>query len=118
MAKTRVETDSIGSVTLPENADYGVHTARAAENFPITGVQVRHFPELIESLAMTKKACVMANMDLGALDKRIGGAITRACDRIVAGEGHAGFIVDMIQGGAGTSTNMNANEVVANLGLA
>ncbi len=117
MAKTRVETDSIGSVTLPENAYYGVHTVRAAENFPITGVQVRHFPELIQSLAMTKKAAAMANMDLGTLDKRIGSAITRACDGIIAGEGHASFIVDMIQGGAGTSTNMNANEVVANLAL-
>ena len=117
MSKTRVETDSIGSLTLPDNADYGVHTARAAENFPITGVLVKHFPELIESLAMTKKACAVANMDLGVLDKRIGGAITRACDRIISGEGHGGFIVDMIQGGAGTSTNMNANEVVANLAL-
>jgi aspartate ammonia-lyase len=117
MTRTRVETDSIGSITIPDSADYGVHTARAAENFPITGVLVRHFPELVESLAMTKKAAAMANMDLGALDQRIGGAIARACDRIIAGEGHAGFVVDMIQGGAGTSTNMNANEVVANLAL-
>ncbi len=117
MTRIRVETDSIGSLTLPDNADFGVHTARAAENFPITGVLVRHFPELIESLAMTKKACAVANMEMGVLDKRIGGAIIRACDRIISGEGHAGFIVDMIQGGAGTSTNMNANEVVANLAL-
>ncbi len=117
MSRTRIETDSIGNVTLPDAADYGVHTARAAENFPITGVLVKHFPELVESLAMTKKAAALANMDLGAIDKRIGGAISRACDRIIAGEGHAGFIVDMIQGGAGTSTNMNANEVVANLAL-
>ena len=117
MTKTRIETDSIGNITLPESADYGVHTVRAADNFPITGVLVRHFPELIESLAMTKKAAALANMELGAIDARIGGAISRACDRIVAGEGHSSFIVDMVQGGAGTSTNMNANEVVANLAL-
>jgi aspartate ammonia-lyase len=117
MARTRVETDSIGSVTLPENVDYGVHTHRAAENFPITGVLLRDYPELVQSLAMTKKAAALANMELGVLDPRIGQAITRACDRVIAGEGHSNFIVDMVQGGAGTSSNMNANEVVANLAL-
>jgi aspartate ammonia-lyase len=117
MARTRIETDSIGSVTLPDNVDYGVHTARAAENFPITGVLLRDYPELIQSLAMTKKAAAIANMELGVLDRRIGQAIARACDRIIAGEGHSNFIVDMVQGGAGTSSNMNANEVVANLAL-
>jgi aspartate ammonia-lyase len=117
MARTRIETDSIGSVTLPENVDYGVHTHRAVENFPITGVLLRDYPELVQSLAMTKKAAALANMELGVLDRRIGQAITRACDRIIAGEGHANFIVDMVQGGAGTSSNMNANEVVANLAL-
>jgi aspartate ammonia-lyase len=117
MTRTRVETDSIGSVTLPETADYGVHTVRAVENFPITGVTLKDFPELVQSLAMTKKAAAMANMDLGVLDQRRGQAIARACDRVIAGEGHGNFIVDMIQGGAGTSSNMNANEVVANLAL-
>ncbi len=117
MTRTRIEYDSIGSLALPDNAVYGVHTARAAENFPITGVLLRDFPELVQSLAMTKKACALANMDLGVLDARIGQAIARACDRIIAGEGHDNFIVDMLQGGAGTSTNMNANEVVANLAL-
>ena len=117
MARTRVETDSIGSVLLPENVDYGVHTQRAAENFPITGVLLRDFPELVQSLAMTKKAAALANMELAVLEPRIGQAITRACDRIIAGEGHDNFIVDMVQGGAGTSSNMNANEVVANLAL-
>jgi aspartate ammonia-lyase len=117
MARTRVETDSIGSVTLPESVDYGVHTHRAAENFPITGVLLRDYPELVQSLAMTKKAAALANMELGVLDPRIGQAITRACDRLIAGEGHGNFIVDMVQGGAGTSSNMNANEVVANLAL-
>jgi aspartate ammonia-lyase len=117
MARSRVESDSIGSVTLPESADYGVHTARAAENFPITGVLLRHFPELIQSLAMVKKAAALANMELGKLDERRGGAILRACDRVVAGEADSHFIVDMLQGGAGTSTNMNANEVIANVAL-
>jgi aspartate ammonia-lyase len=117
MARTRIETDAIGSVIIPDAADYGVHTVRAAENFPITGVLLRDFPELVQSLAMTKKACALANMELGALAPRIAGAIARACDRIIAGEGHAGFIVDMLQGGAGTSTNMNANEVIANMAL-
>jgi aspartate ammonia-lyase len=117
MAKTRVETDAIGSVTLPENALYGVHTARAVENFPITGVLLSHFPELIQSLAMTKKAAAQANMELGVLNHRIGSAIDRACDRVIVGEAHGDFIVDMLQGGAGTSTNMNANEVIANLAL-
>jgi aspartate ammonia-lyase len=117
MARTRIETDSIGSVTLPESVLFGVHTVRAAENFPITGVLLSHYPELIQSLAMTKKAASLANMELGVLDQRIGSAIVRACERVVVGEAHSDFIVDMLQGGAGTSTNMNANEVIANLAL-
>ena len=117
MTRTRIETDSIGSIVLPESADYGVHTARAVEKFPITGVTLKDFPELVQSLAMVKKACSLANMELGVLNPRIGGAITRACDRLILGEGHENFIVDMVQGGAGTSSNMNANEVVANLAL-
>jgi aspartate ammonia-lyase len=117
MASTRTERDSIGEVSLPRHVDYGVHTARAAENFHITGVTVKDYPELVQSLAMVKKASALANMECGGLDQRIGQAIVRACDRIIAGEGHDGFVVDMVQGGAGTSTNMNANEVVANLAL-
>jgi aspartate ammonia-lyase len=117
VARTRIEADSIGSVTLPESVDYGVHTHRAAENFPITGVLLRDYPELIQSLAMTKKAAALANMELDVLDQRIGSAIVRACDRVIGGEGHSNFIVDMVQGGAGTSSNMNANEVIANLAL-
>jgi aspartate ammonia-lyase len=117
MALTRVETDAIGSVILPERALYGVHTFRAAENFPITGVLLSQYPELIQSLAMAKKAAALANMELGALDARIGKAIARACDHVITGEADGDFIVDMLQGGAGTSTNMNANEVIANLAL-
>ena len=117
MARTRVEADSLGTMSLPQMADYGIHTARAAENFPITGVTLSHFPELIQSLAMTKMAAAKANMELGVLDGRIGSAIVRACERVISGEANSQFIVDMIQGGAGTSTNMNANEVIANLAL-
>ncbi len=115
--QTRIERDSLGELAIPADADYGVHTARAAANFPITGTLLRHYPELVTSLAMTKKAAAEANAALGALDPRIAGAIAAACDRLIAGENHQYFIVDMVQGGAGTSTNMNANEVVANMAL-
>ena len=117
MARTRTETDSIGSMQLPAEANFGIASARASENFPITGTLLRDYPELIQSLAMTKQAAALANMELAALDPRIGGAIVRAAERVIAGEGRDDFIVDMLQGGAGTSTNMNANEVICNLAL-
>ena len=113
----RIERDSLGEWAVPEDADYGVHTARAAANFPITGTLLRHYPELVVALAMTKKAAAEANAALDALDPRIAKAISLACDRLIAGENHQHFIVDMVQGGAGTSTNMNANEVIANMAL-
>ncbi|NMD08279.1 MAG: aspartate ammonia-lyase [Phyllobacteriaceae bacterium] len=112
-----MERDSLGEWVVPEDADYGIHTARAAANFPITGTLLRHYPELVVALAMTKKAAAEANAALGALDPRIAAAISMACDRLIAGENHQHFIVDMVQGGAGTSTNMNANEVIANMAL-
>jgi aspartate ammonia-lyase len=115
--KTRTEQDSLGSWNVPADADYGVHTARAAANFPITGTLLRHYPELITSLAMTKKAAALANAESGILEPRIATAIGAACDKLIAGENHKHFIVDMLQGGAGTSTNMNANEVIANMAL-
>lgn len=117
MARMRIEKDSIGEMEIPADADYGIHTARAVENFPITGIKLSHFPELIESLAMVKKAAALANRDFGKLKPEIASAIVSACDLLVAGDGHKDFVVDMLQGGAGTSTNMNANEVVANLAL-
>ena len=117
MDQHRIERDSIGDMAIPAEAYYGVHSARAAENFPITGVLLGHYPELVQSLAMTKKAAALANMELGVLDPIIGQAIVAACDRVVAGDALGSFIVDMLQGGAGTSTNMNANEVIANLAL-
>jgi len=115
--RIRVERDSIGEMEIPATADYGIHTARAVENFPITGIKLSHFPELIESLAMVKKAAALANRDFGILKPEIAAAIVSACDLVIAGESQADFVVDMLQGGAGTSTNMNANEVIANVAL-
>jgi aspartate ammonia-lyase len=117
MPRTRTERDSIGELEIPADADYGIHTARAVENFPITGITLSHFPELIEALAMVKKAAALANRDFGRLPPQIAAAIVSACDLIIAGDGHEHFVVDMLQGGAGTSTNMNANEVIANIAL-
>lgn len=118
MTEFRTENDSLGPRQIPREARWGVHTARALENFPITGVPLAHFPELVRALAMVKKAAALANRDLGVLDRGHASAILSACDEIIAGDHHAHFVVDMIQGGAGTSTNMNTNEVIANLALA
>jgi aspartate ammonia-lyase len=113
----RIESDALGSLMIPGDVDYGIHTARAAANFPITGTLLRHYPELIQSLAMVKKAAAMTNLELGVLPAAIAKPVITACDQLIAGQGHQNFIVDMVQGGAGTSTNMNANEVIANLAL-
>lgn len=117
MTRTRTERDSIGEMIIPADADYGIHTARAVENFPITGITLSHFPELIEALAMVKKAAALANRECGKLAPETAAAIVSACDLLIAGDGHEHFVVDMLQGGAGTSTNMNANEVIANIAL-
>ena len=113
----RQEHDFIGIKTIPPDAYWGVHTARAVENFPITGQTVAQMPELIRAFAFVKKAAAHANLQLGAINETQANAISRACDDLVAGQLHEQFVVDVIQGGAGTSTNMNANEVIANLGL-
>ena len=113
----RIERDLLGEHPIPAGADYGVHTARAAGNFPITGILLRDFPEFVSSLAMVKQAAAMANRDFGLLDPAIADAIIAACRRVEAGEASEAFIVDMLQGGAGTSTNMNLNEVIANVAL-
>ena len=117
MTAARIERDAIGEMAIPADADYGVHTARAVANFPITGILLRHYPELVQSLAMVKKASALANREFGVLKPEIANAIISACDLIIAGDGLNQFIVDMVQGGAGTSTNMNANEVIANIAL-
>ena len=108
----RVEKDSIGTKDVPENVYYGVQSLRAAENFHITGLNMH--PEIINSLAYIKKAAAITNCEAGLLDKRRTQAIVQACDEIIEGKFHDDFIVDPIQGGAGTSLNMNANEVIAN----
>ena len=108
----RSEHDSIGERSLPRDVYYGVQSLRAAENFHITGLQMH--PEIINAIAEIKKASAITNYEIGLLDKKVADAIVKACDEIVAGKLHDAFIVDPIQGGAGTSLNMNANEVIAN----
>lgn len=108
----RIEKDSLGTKDVPENVYYGVQTLRAAENFRITGLTMHS--EIINSLAYIKKAAAITNCEVNVLDKKIAHAIIQACDEIIAGNFHEYFIVDPIQGGAGTSFNMNANEVIAN----
>ncbi|WP_313152654.1 aspartate ammonia-lyase [Lacrimispora sp.] len=108
----RVEKDSIGMKDVPGNVYYGVQSMRAAENFHITGLNIH--PEIINSLAYIKKAAAITNLEIGLLDRKTAEAIIQACDEILAGQFRKDFIVDPIQGGAGTSLNMNANEVIAN----
>ncbi|MEP9371922.1 aspartate ammonia-lyase [Mesorhizobium sp. KR1-2] len=114
---TRIESDLLGEMRLAQEHLYGVQTARAVENFPITGVLLNEYPELVRALAMVKKAAALANEELGTITPAQAEAIVQACDEIIAGRHHQHFVVDMVQGGAGTSTNMNANEVIANVGL-
>ena len=108
----RTEKDSIGTKDVPQDVYYGVQSLRAAENFHITGLAMH--PEIINSLAFIKKAAAITNCETGILEKRKAQAIVHACDEIISGKLHEFFIVDPIQGGAGTSLNMNANEVIAN----
>jgi len=113
----RIEHDLLGEKEVPNEVNYGIQTLRALENFDITGVQLSFYPDLVNAFAMVKKAAAMANYELGLLDEDIAGAIQEACIAIINGRYHKCFVVDMIQGGAGTSTNMNANEVIANVAL-
>jgi aspartate ammonia-lyase len=113
----RQEHDCIGTIEVPDNVLYGVQTYRALQNFRISRIPISHYPMLIRSLAFIKKAAALANHDLGLLDDEPLQGIVRACDEILAGKHWDQFVVDAIQGGAGTSTNMNANEVIANRGL-
>jgi aspartate ammonia-lyase len=114
---TRTEHDLLGDHDVPAEAYYGVHTARALENFPISGVPISRHSDLVVALAAVKQAAAEANRELGQLDPEIAGAIIAACTEIRDGALHDQFVVDQIQGGAGTSTNMNANEVIANRAL-
>jgi len=114
---TRSEHDLLGDLDVPAAAYYGVHTARAVENFPITGITLAIYPVFIGALAAVKEAAATANRDIDALDPVKADAIIAAAQEIRGGALHDQFVVDMIQGGAGTSTNMNANEVIANRAL-
>lgn len=116
-ALTRTETDSLGPLEVPLDAYWGVHTARAAENFPISKRPISVYPDLIRALAMVKQASARANKDIGVLDAERADLIDAAAQRVIDGEFHDEFIVGVIQGGAGTSTNMNANEVITNIAL-
>ena len=113
----RVEHDLLGDRDVPADVYYGVHTLRAVENFPITGTPISIYPELIKALACIKQAAALANHELGLLDDVRCNAIVAACAELMDGKLHEQFVVDVIQGGAGTSTNMNANEVIANRAL-
>jgi aspartate ammonia-lyase len=113
----RIEHDLLGEREVPAGAYYGIHTLRALENFPISGTSIQVYPALVNALAHVKQACALANFELGLLDDVHANAIVRACEEIRAGALHNQFVVDVIQGGAGTSTNMNANEVIANRAL-
>ncbi|HEX7392620.1 MAG TPA: aspartate ammonia-lyase [Thermoplasmata archaeon] len=113
--ETRKEKDSLGERDVPADAYYGIQTLRATENFPVSGIRAR--PEFIKAYAMVKKAAALANMDVGWLEPYIAEAIVSACDEIIAGKLHDQFVVDDFQAGAGTSFNMNFNEVIANRAL-
>ncbi|MBX9592349.1 MAG: aspartate ammonia-lyase [Hyphomonadaceae bacterium] len=112
-----MERDWLGPIALPPDAYYGPQTARAIVNFPISGVPINHFPALIRALGLVKKAAAVTNARLGDLPQQKADAIAAACDDVIAGKLDAAFPIDVFQGGAGTSTNMNANEVIANRAL-
>jgi aspartate ammonia-lyase len=114
---TRTEHDLLGDRAVPADAYYGIHTLRALENFSITGTPISIYPDLVVSLACVKQAAAIANAELGLLDEERAVAIRLACEAVREGQLHDQFVVDVIQGGAGTSTNMNANEVICNRAL-
>jgi aspartate ammonia-lyase len=114
---TRIETDLLGSREIPLQAYWGIHTLRAVENFRLDGENVSSIPHLVDAIASVKEAAAQANMELGLLSPSVGGAIVSACRELRSGQLHEQFPVPLIQGGAGTSTNMNANEVIANRAL-
>ena len=115
--QTRTEKDLLGEKQVPADAYYGVQTMRALENFQLSGVAINHYPGFVEAWAYVKLAAAQANYDVGAMKKDRLDAIEKACNAVLAGKYHDQFQVDWYQGGAGTSTNMNANEVLANIGL-
>ncbi len=115
--RTRTETDSLGSLEIPADVYWGIHTARALENFPVSKRPISVYKDLVRALAMVKQASARANRDIGVLDAERADLIDRAAQLVIDGEFHDQFVVGVIQGGAGTSTNMNANEVLTNIAL-
>src|SRR5512147_956276 len=116
--KARVEKDLLGEKQIPADAYYGVQTARALENFPVSGVTTQFYPDYVRAFAMVKLAAARANNEVGArLSTEKLAAIEKACQAVIDGKYHDQFKVDLYQGGAGTSANMNANEVLANIAL-
>jgi len=109
----RKESDLLGERDIPINAYWGIQTLRAQENFGISLVRLHTYSTLVQALGMVKKACALANRDLGHISLEFSDAIIQACNEIILGVLDKEFVVDMLQGGAGTSTNMNANEVIA-----
>ncbi|TDP03222.1 aspartate ammonia-lyase [Flavobacterium sp. 245] len=116
-AQTRTEKDLLGEKQIPNNAYYGVQTARALENFQISGMTTQFYPDYVRAFAMVKLAAARANADVGRLKKDRLAAIEKACQAVIDGKYHDQFLVDLYQGGAGTSANMNVNEVLANIAL-
>ena len=114
---TRTEHDLLGSKEVPADAYYGVQTARALENFELSGIKINHYPGFVEAWAIVKLAAARANTDVGAMKPETLAAIEKAAQAVLGGKYHDQFLVDWYQGGAGTSTNMNANEVLANVAL-
>ncbi len=117
MTNTRKEHDFLGELDIPDDLYYGIQTFRAKENFNITGIPISNEPYFIKALGYVKKAAALANRDCGILDPKITEAICYGCDQLIAVKYQNQFVSDLIQGGAGTSCNMNANEVIANIGL-
>ena len=118
MKDTRIEEDLLGSKDVPVNAYYGVHTVRAIENFRISSAKISDVPEMVRGMVMVKKASAMANKDMHTIPADVADAIIAACDEMLTnGRCMDQFPIDVYQGGAGTSVNMNANEVIANLAL-
>jgi aspartate ammonia-lyase len=115
--KSRLEHDLLSERQVPAERYFGLQTLRTTENFNITGIPISHYPRLVKSLAFIKKAASLTNEELGLLDHRLADAISRACDEALDGNLLDEFVVNVIQGGAGTSTNMNAYEVISNLAL-
>ncbi len=113
----RIESDLLGELKVPQEAYYGVQTQRAINNYHISRIRMCDYPDFVISIAYVKKAAIMANNELGVINDEVTKAVCQACDEIIAGKFHENFPVDMVQGGAGTSVNMNANEVIANRAL-